>query len=300
MLGATAVGKTALITQLAPILNSVIYADTSCLYKDLNIASAKPSPSEQSILPHYGINLLDINQVFDAPKFTSYADDIIAQLPLNSSTTKQTMPLLSGSALFYVKQFLFGASKAKPSNPITRARVEDEFNRLGQEAFYHKLKTIDSISANRININDVYRLKRSLEIFYDSGMPQSSFETSNTLRDNYDFCIVVLHRDREDLYRRINLRVDEMFANGLADEITRLKKMGATLDTPAMKGIGYSEWFNDNYKTDNEIKEAIKQNSRHYAKRQITFLKHQIGDRATVFHADDSCGIEKHFRVFMG
>lgn len=195
---------------------------------------------------------------------------------------------------------MFGASKAKPSNPITRARVEEEFNRLGQEAFYQKLKTIDSISANRININDVYRLKRSLEIFYDSGMPQSSFETSNKLREDYDFCIVILHRDRQELYKRIDLRVDEMFANGLADEIASLKKMGATAESPAMKGIGYSEWFNTNYKTDNEIREAIKQNSRHYAKRQITFLKHQIGDNAMVFDADDSSGIEEHFRKFIG
>ncbi|MBQ5876208.1 MAG: tRNA (adenosine(37)-N6)-dimethylallyltransferase MiaA, partial [Treponema sp.] len=126
-------------------------------------------------------------------------------------------------------------------------------------------------SARKIHINDSYRILRALEVFYSTGKPRSFFEMNNNHRSKYKFLILVPERNRTDLYERINMRVEQMFADGLEAEVKKLIADGAKVSDPGMQAIGYREWF---FNSDIDvIKEEIKKNSRRYAKKQYTYIK---------------------------
>jgi tRNA dimethylallyltransferase len=268
MLGPTAVGKTSAVKALADLVGAVIYADMACLYRDLIIGVTKPSLAEQQLVPHYMIDKLTIQQNFSAAEFVQQADEICHRLHLAGRVS-----LMTGGSLFYIRNFLFGLSQAPPPSKVTRLRVQELIRIEGLEGVRRRLQEVDVVSAHRLAPADSYRLTRALEVYYESGKPLSTFAMPHDLRDKYEFLIVGLERPRAELYERINLRVEQMWVAGLPQELARLRLQGLTAQDAAAKCIGYREFFMGDEDNIEQIKETIKLNTRHYAKRQMTFLR---------------------------
>ena len=198
--------------------------------------------------------------------------------------SRKNVPVLCGGTGFYARNFILGAPTTPESDEKIRVHIKEKLAELGKESLFAELKIVDPLSARKININDEYRICRALEVFYTSGKPLSSYALPDVPRSQYEFLTIILNRDKDDLYRRIDLRVEKMFEEGLAEEIEKLKSMGYTKDTPAMKAIGYSEFFIDGLSVD-QVKEKIKNDSHHYAKKQYTFMRGIPG--AVTVDADD-------------
>lgn len=261
-------GKSTAVLALSQLVDAVIYADASAMYRDLSIGVAKPSLEERAILPHFMLDLLNLDEQMNVADFVQKSDAIIADL-----AREDKVALLSGGTLYYLRHFLYGLPTTPPASEASRAYVEQMARDIGQEALYAHLTSIDPISAERLAWQDSYRVSRALEVYYDSGKPLSSFLLEkDVLRDRYDFCLIELVRPREELYARINDRVEAMWQAGLVAEVEDLKRKGLNASMPASKAIGYRQFFMEGLSLA-EIKERIKKESRNYAKRQLTFLR---------------------------
>lgn len=271
----TATGKTALTVKLFGKGShsffkdkaEIISADSMAVYKYMNIGTAKPDKNLTDQIPHHLIDLVTPDIQFSVSDFVERADEAAGGI-----FEKGKIPVIAGGTGFYIRNFLLGLPDTPESNPEIRNNLKSELEKSGLDFMYEKLKLVDPQSAEKINLNDAYRILRALEVFYLTGKPRSSFELSEKLRDRYDFITIILERDREDLYKRIDTRIDEMFSQGLCDEVESLKKMGYTKEMPGMQAIGYREFFMD-LKSEEEIKEKIKHDSHKYAKKQYVFMK---------------------------
>lgn len=271
----TATGKTALTVKLFGKGShsffkdkaEIISADSMAVYKYMNIGTAKPDKNLTDQIPHHLIDLVTPDIQFSVSDFVERADEAAGGI-----FEKGKIPVIAGGTGFYIRNFLLGLPDTPESNPEIRNNLKSELEKSGLDFMYEKLKLIDPQSAEKINPNDAYRILRALEVFYLTGKPRSSFELSEKLRDRYDFITIILERDREDLYRRIDKRIDQMFSQGLSEEVESLKKMGYTKELPGMQAIGYREFFMD-LKSEEEIKEKIKHDSHKYAKKQYVFMK---------------------------
>lgn len=270
----TATGKTALILKLFgkgshSFFNGkaeLISADSMQVYRGMNIGTAKPSTEEQNELPHHLIDVCDINEQFSVAEFVERADDLCSEI-----YAKGKIPVIAGGTGFYIRNFILGLPKTPESNPLIREKLKNRLEQEGSEVLYQELQNVDPDSARKIHINDSYRILRALEVFYSTGKPRSFFEMNNNHRSKYKFLILVPERNRTDLYERINMRVEQMFADGLEAEVKKLIADGAKVSDPGMQAIGYREWF---FNSDIDvIKEEIKKNSRRYAKKQYTYIK---------------------------
>lgn len=271
----TATGKTALTVKLFGKGShsffkdkaEIISADSMAVYKYMNIGTAKPDKNLTDQIPHHLIDLITPDIQFSVSDFVERADEAAGGI-----FEKGKIPVIAGGTGFYIRNFLLGLPDTPESNPEIRNNLKSELEKSGLDFMYEKLKLVDPQSAEKINQNDAYRILRALEVFYLTGKPRSSFELSEKLRDRYDFITIILERDREDLYKRIDTRIDEMFSQGLCEEVESLKKMGYTKEMPGMQAIGYREFFMD-LKSEEEIKEKIKHDSHKYAKKQYVFMK---------------------------
>lgn len=271
----TATGKTALTVKLFGKGShsffkdraEIISADSMAVYKYMNIGTAKPDKNLTDQIPHHLIDVVTPDVQFSVSDFVEKADIAAGGIFENGK-----IPVVAGGTGFYIRNFILGLPDTPESNPEIRNNLKSELEKSGIEFMYEKLKLVDPISAEKINQNDAYRILRALEVFYLTGKPRSSFELSEKLRDKYDFTTIILERDREDLYRRIDKRIDQMFSQGLSEEVESLKKMGYTKELPGMQAIGYREFFMD-LKSEEEIKEKIKHDSHKYAKKQYVFMK---------------------------
>ena len=269
----TASGKTALTRELfSPrgshfVLNGeVVSADSQQVYRTMDIGTAKPDKDFCKEIPHHLIDILDPEEQFNVSDFVDAADKACEDI-----YNRGKIPVVCGGTGFYIRNFLYGVPPTPESDELVRNKLKKRIEIEGNEALYNELKSIDPESALKIHVNDSYRICRALEVFYISGKTRTSYQIEHKLRDKYNFLFIVLEPDREILYRRIRLRVEDMFSNGLAKEINTLKSKGYTKDTPGMKAIGYSEWFeSDNLE---EIRENIKQHSCKYAKKQYTYIR---------------------------
>ena len=295
----TACGKTALAEDLFGKGSSfvfkgkaeVISADSQAVYKGLDIGTAKPTKEEQQEIPFHLIDVANPQEQFGLGDFLESADSLCAQI-----WSRKKIPLIIGGTGFYIRNFLLGPPSTPESRPEIRAQIKQKLCDLGKESLYAELKIVDSESAKRININDEYRICRALEVFYSCGKPLSSFRLPCRLRNQYKFCTLILNRSREELYKRIDLRVEKMFELGLAHEVEGLKKSGLTKDSPAMKAIGYSEFFIDGLSLE-KIKEKIKFDSHRYAKKQYTFMRGI--PEACIVDADDKEKIKQIISSFL-
>lgn len=278
VLGPTASGKTDVSIQLAKALNTeIINADCMQIYKHLNIGTAKATPEEQQNIPHHLLDFVEPTQEFSVSEYKSLAMPIIKNLIDNGK-----IPVIVGGTGFYVQSLL---TNYDYGNSCKSEELRTKLNLLaekeGNNAVYEILKSVDPESAKKIHCNDVKRVIRAIEIFELSGIKKS--EINNTMQTNtQNFIkplIIALNWNRPDLYSRINLRVDIMISNGLINEVENLvKTFNLSNNNQCMQGIGYKEVLEhlDNKINLDELKEKIKINTRHYAKRQLTWFKNQI------------------------
>ncbi|MDR2659064.1 MAG: tRNA (adenosine(37)-N6)-dimethylallyltransferase MiaA [Spirochaetaceae bacterium] len=285
LFGPTASGKTALLEELfsggkktaaETISAEIVSADSMQVYRGMDIGTAKPPPDFCAALPHHLIDILDPDEQFNAGEFARRADQTCEDIH-----KRGMLPVISGGAGFYLKNFIQGLPEAPPADAAVREKLSAELLSAGAAALRSELQTADPESAARIHPNDEYRLLRALEVIRISGHPLSSFAVNaENHNPKYKFLLIGLERERETLYRRINERCAEMFKAGLAQEVRALFEKHYTPRDPGLKAIGYKEFFIDNYdgtyrfSDDTAGVEALTaQHSRQYAKRQITWFK---------------------------
>jgi tRNA dimethylallyltransferase len=277
LFGPTAVGKTALLRRLLPGRTEVISVDSMQVYRGLDIGTAKPEPRLLVSVPHHLIDIIDPTEEYNVGEFVRLADEAFADI-----LRRGRVPILCGGTAFYFKHFIYGLPPSPPGDKTVREKLERECETRGLDALYHDLRQVDPVTAGRVSPNDRYRITRALEVWRVAGKPLSSFVPPAVPREGYRFLLIGLRRPRDELYRRIECRVREMFEKGLADEFRSMRARGYTADTPGMRGIGYREFFlaaRLGCTTAAEVVEMIAGNSRRYAKRQITFFRSIPGVR---------------------
>ena len=279
LFGPTASGKTSLAEELfsgnKPLCKAeIISADSMQVYRGMDIGTAKPSAELQKKLPHHLIDIQNPNEQFNAGDFVRLADSACREI-----ISRSALPVLLGGTGFYLKNFIYGLPSAPPSNPNLREKLKEELDRNGPKALHERLAALDMVSAEKIHVNDSYRVLRALEVCISSGFPLSSFTQEKTQRPLYRFLTAGLQLSREELYNRINDRCEEMFRRGLPKEVEGLYKQGYTPNDPGLRAIGYREFFVQNTEGQwglsgdlDGVKALIAQNSRRYAKRQGCFF----------------------------
>ena len=267
--GPTASGKSDLALSLAKMLNTeVISADSMYIYKDLNIGTAKPSILEMQGVKHHLIDVVSPYDNFSVSDYKNMALPIINNLLSNGKT-----PIICGGTGFYINSILYDLSYGNSeANLEVREKYIKLANENGKEYVYNILKELDLETANKLHPNDLKRVIRALEI-YHSGTKKSDIK--DKLVPQFDYSAYSIDFEREVLYSRINQRVDIMIEKGLVDEVRNLLNSGVKKDNQCMQAIGYKEiidYLEGNCSLEKAI-EDIKLNTRHYAKRQITYFK---------------------------
>ena len=270
LFGPTAVGKTALTEELFSKGFEIINADSVQVYRFLDIASAKPEKELVEKIPHHLVDIRFPWEQYNSGDFCKDAERLIKEI-----NERGNIPLITGGTAYYFKQLLYGPSSTPESNPKTREEIQRTIDDIGLDKAYEMLMSLDMEAAKKIDKNDRYRISRALEVIKDTGRPLSSFPVSDTLREDIDFVIIGLKREKKELEERIRKRVDIMFDSGAVREMKALLSMGANLSWPGMQGIGYREWFNAMESGEvniSIIKDMIIRSSIKYAKRQMTFF----------------------------
>ena len=270
LFGPTAVGKTALTEELFSKGFEIINADSVQVYRFLDIASAKPEKELVEKIPHHLVDIRFPWEQYNSGDFCKDAERLIKEI-----NERGNIPLITGGTAYYFKQLLYGPSSTPESNPKTREEIQRTIDDIGLDKAYEMLMSLDMEAAKKIDKNDRYRISRALEVIKDTGRPLSSFPVSDTLREDIDFVIIGLKREKNELEDRIRKRVDIMFDSGAVREMKTLLSMGANLSWPGMQGIGYREWFNAMESGEvniSIIKDMIIRSSIKYAKRQMTFF----------------------------
>lgn len=267
--GPTASGKTALAVECAKLLNSeVVSADSMYIYKGLNIGTAKPTLDEMQGIKHHLIDVVEPNESFSVSDYKNMAEPIIKDI-----ISRGKIPIICGGTGFYINSILYDLSYGNGKVDVEiRKKYNDLAKMHGNEYVYNILKEVDIDSANKLHFNDLKRVIRALEI-YHSGTKKS--DICDDFKPKYDYKAFSISHPRDELYKRINYRVNLMAKNGLIDEIKGLIDIGIGRNDQCMQAIGYKEildYFDGKCSLESAI-ELIKLNTRHYAKRQITYFK---------------------------
>ncbi len=268
ILGPTAVGKTALSIQLAKKYNAeIVSADSRQFFKELNIGTAKPSPDELNEVPHHFINSHSIDEGLNVGRYEEEAIALINTL----FQTKDIIFLVGGSGL-YINAVCYGIDDLPEGNEILRNELNETFRNKGIIALQEQLKELDAVYYQQADLANPHRIIRALEVSIISGKPYSSFRVRQKKERIFNTIKIGLNRPRTVLYEQINTRVDTMIKEGLIEEAKSLfhKKY-----INALRTVGYSELFEyfEGTITKKEAVNKIKQNTRHYAKRQITWFR---------------------------
>lgn len=269
--GPTAVGKTSLSIDIAKEINaSIISADSMQIYEYMDIGSAKIKKEEMQNIKHYLIDEVKPDFSFSVSEFQKKAKNYIKEIQKSNKNV-----IITGGTGLYLNSLIYDMDFAKSnSNNYLREKLQKELSEKGIDYMHDKLKSLDPDSASRIHKNNTKRVIRAIEVCL-SGNKMSDFSNDLKLNKDYDIEIIILNRDRENLYKRINYRVDSMFENGLIDEVKKLLSMGYKKDLTSMQGIGYKEvikYLENEYSLKEAI-EIIKRDSRRYAKRQLTWFR---------------------------
>ena len=273
--GPTAVGKTDLSIQLAKrIGGAIISADSMQVYKYMDIGSAKVMPEEMEGIKHYLIDELDPSDEFNIVRFQHMAKDALEEIYANGQ-----IPIVAGGTGFYIQALLYDIDFThQDSDESFRREMADFVAEHGAEALHEKLKEIDPVSYETIHTNNTKRVIRALEYYYLTGQPISAHNEQEHKKESpYNFAYFVLTDDRAHLYERIDRRVDLMMEKGLVDEVKRLYDMGYHKDMVSMQGLGYKELLSylDGECTLDEAVYIIKRETRHFAKRQLTWFRRE-------------------------
>lgn len=269
--GPTAVGKTDLSIQLAKAVDAeIVSADSMQIYKYMDIGSAKVTEEEMQGVKHYLVDEIEPDMPFSVSEYKRMAEEYIDEI---SSRGKNV--IVTGGTGLYLNSLIYNMDFGKSdANQELREELNKELEENGPTYMYEKLVSLDKDAAERIHPNNTKRVIRAIEVAM-SGEKMNDFSKDLRYNEKYRPIIIVLNRDRQALYDRINLRVDIMLKNGLIEEVKGLLEKGYTKDMISMQGIGYKEiikYFDGEYTLDEAI-EIIKRDSRRYAKRQLTWFR---------------------------
>jgi tRNA dimethylallyltransferase len=284
--GPTAVGKTSTSIELAKLLNGeIISIDSRQLYKYLDIGTAKPTLREQKAIPHHLIDLFEPTRQVSAGEYRRLAIEVVEKI-----VTREKTPIFVGGSGMYIKAVVHGIFKNSTSNPEIRQALLQEIEEKGNIPLYNRLMDIDSETAKKIHMNDAKRITRALEIYQITGKPASQHFKNQKANPAFPTKIFVLYRERPELYERINKRVDKMLSEGLVKETEDLLTNRYRDAMHELKTLGYQEviqYLDDDVSLD-EMTENLKMNTRRYAKRQLTWLRHQLDAKWIQVTDDDN------------
>lgn len=272
IVGPTAVGKTAMAISLAQYFKTeIISADSRQFYREMTIGTAKPDAEELAGAPHHFINSHSIRQDYSAGDFEREA-----LLRLNELFKQHDVVIMVGGSGLFVRALCEGLDDLPKAGEEVRERLNSEMEQLGIEQMKERLKTIDPAYYKVADIDNPQRVVRALEVFEATGKPMSFYHRKDVDKRPFDILTIGLNMERSQLYARINLRVDRMMETGLLEEV---KSLIPFRSKPALLTVGYAELFDylDGNISLGDAVDKIKQNSRRYAKRQITWFK-KYGD----------------------
>ncbi|WP_409049423.1 tRNA (adenosine(37)-N6)-dimethylallyltransferase MiaA [Telluribacter sp. SYSU D00476] len=287
--GPTAVGKTNLCLRLAEGLQTVIVsADSRQVFRELNIGTAKPSPAELARVPHYFINSHSIAEPYSAGDFERDALALLDEL-----FQERDVVIMTGGSGLYIKAVCEGLDDLPQPLPGLREELTLRLQEEGLEVLQVDALHVDPEFAATPEIQNPQRVIRALEVFYTTGNTISSFQKKQVAQRPFRQVLIALDRDRDELYQRINIRMDAMLAAGLVEEA---RSVAQYRHHHALQTVGYKEVYGylDGEYGEEEMVRLLKQNSRRYAKRQLTWFRHQ-GDFKW-FHAEDYEGVLDYFR----
>lgn len=272
--GPTAVGKTELSIALAKeIGGEIISADSMQVYRYMDIGSAKITPEEMQGVSHYLVDCLEPSEEFNIYVFQQLAKEAMEQIYAHGH-----IPVIVGGTGFYIQSLLYDIRFEKETHDETRMKYEELYRQKGAEYLHSLLREVDPSSAATIHANNVKRVIRALEFYELNHYPISEHNEEQRQKESpYDFRYFVLTDERQKLYDRIEQRVEKMLERGLVDEVKRLKEMGCRRDMVSMQGLGYKEIL-DYLAGEITLAEAvyrIKRDTRHFAKRQLTWFRRE-------------------------
>lgn len=274
IIGPTASGKTALSIRLAKEIDGeIINGDSMQIYRGMDIGTAKITPEEMDGVPHHLIDIKDPTEGFSVAEYQTLVREKIAEIQ-----SRGKMPILVGGTGLYVQSVLYDFQFTKQEvNEEARDAYYKELEQLGPEAMHTKLVDIDPAAASEIHPNNTRRVIRALEMAELEGVSRAEEQFNRGDVALYNHLIIGMDMEREKLYERINLRVDLMMEAGLLEEVRALYDAGIR-DVQAIKAIGYKEFYLyfDGLVTLEEAIEQVKQNSRRYAKRQLTYFRNKM------------------------
>ena len=294
--GPTAVGKSGLSLQLAKLLNGeIISADSMQVYRGMDIGTAKLMPSEMQGIPHHLIDILDPTEAFDVTLFQKLAGDAVREI-----SDRGHVPILVGGTGFYIQALLYGIEfTEEPANEIRKQLEEQAKCEEGRNALVEELRRVDPDALLTIHPNNIRRVIRAIEFYRIHGRPISRHNREEREKKAaFPFRYFVLTMEREELYRRIEGRVEKMLMDGLVDEVRSLMDQGLDQSFSSMQGIGYKEILSY-LKGDTDYESAVallKQNTRHYAKRQLTWFRRE---RDVIFMERENFREDKEILEFM-
>lgn len=275
--GPTAVGKTKLSIALAKAVNGeIISADSMQVYKYMDIGSAKITPEEMDGVPHY---LVDCLEPFDPESFNVTRFQQMAKDAMEKIYAKGKVPVLVGGTGFYIQSVVYDIDFTDNDADMSyRSMLEELAEEEGPEYLHDMLKEVDPKASEEIHFNNIKRVIRALEFFHKTGNPISEHnETERKKESPYELYYFVLNDDRAKLYERIDRRVEQMLQAGLVDEVKKLLDMGCKREMVSMQGLGYKEvidYLNGEITLD-EAEYIIKRDTRHFAKRQLTWFRRE-------------------------
>lgn len=270
ILGPTGAGKSEFAGRLAKkIKGEIISCDSMQVYKGMRILSQYPSAKLMKAVPHHLIGCLSPSMEWSAADFVKAAKKIVGDM-----IRRGKIPVITGGTGLYARAFIEGLFPSPPKDEKLRRKIYKEAEKSGSAKIYSKLKKVDPAYAAKIHPNDLRRIVRALEVYKLTGRPMSDqHKETRGLRGEYDISVFILNMNRDELYERIDRRVDQMFAAGLLSEVKRLRRI--RLSRTAKAALGYKEAgdYIDGRVGLQETKGIIKMNTRRYAKRQLTWFR---------------------------
>ncbi len=269
--GPTGVGKTALSIELAKAIDGeIVSADSMQIYQEMNIGTAKPEEQEKQNIPHYMLDFLKPNERYSVADYKKDAKKAIQKILAKGKT-----PIIVGGTGLYIDSLIYEIEFPDIETDFSyRKELEEIAQKEGLEVLYEKAKKIDAKAMEKISKNDKKRILRVLELYHQTGKTKTQLDSESRKEPEYDYKIFAINMDRDILYNRINQRVDSMIEKGLIEEVEAIYKKYNEFPT-AMQALGYKEVveYLEQKISKEEMIEKIKQESRRYAKRQLTWFR---------------------------
>lgn len=275
LLGPTAVGKTELSLKLAEeVQGEIISADSMQIYRKMDIGTAKVSKQEQQRVKHHLIDIIDPDEEFSVAQYQEMVDNLIPEI-----IARDKLPIMVGGTGLYIKAVVDGFLFPEMETDYQlREELQEIASKKGNNYLHEQLKKIDPELANNLHPNDLRRIIRGIEVYRKTGKTVSYFKKKQQEKpERYRTLKLGLTRDREELYTRIDIRVDKMIQEGLVNEVKDLLQQGYQLSSTALLGLGYKEivgFLKGDYDLDKAVR-LLKRNTRHFAKRQLTWFRRE-------------------------